>query len=225
MKHKLRIEIIRFTPINTLALFSLFIVSLVVTSVIRSHNITYLLLVWNLFLAWVPFLIAYIWFKRLEFEKPLKPWKSILLSGIWLLFFPNAPYLITDLIHLSGDFNPAFWTDTLLFFGAAMNGLILGVYSLHFIHKALIHFTNKKIAWGLVGMILVATGFGIFLGRVQRWNSWDLFVQPYSLLKDAIFSLKDPLAIKMTIGFSVLMFIVYIVLKTIISHESDQKQS
>jgi len=225
MKYLSKIEDINFKPVHALGVFSAFNVIWAIASVIRSGNITYLFLVWNLFLAWVPFYIAYVWFKRLEYHpESLKRWKSLILAGIWLLFFPNAPYLITDLIHLSGRFHPAFWSDTILFFGMAMNGLILGVYSLFFIHRGLLYFATKKVSWILVGLAVVACGFGVYLGRVQRWNSWDLLTRPYPLLRDAFFNLTDPLAIKMTIGFSLLTFIVYLVLKTIIHYESDQRK-
>jgi len=217
------LEIIN-TPLRALAVFSAFNVMLTISSVIRSGNITYLFLVWNIFLAWVPFLIGYIWFKRTELDKPLKNWKSLGMAGIWLLFFPNAPYLITDLIHLSGRFNPPYWSDPLLFFGMAMNGVVLGVYSLLYMHRAALRVFVKRIAWILVGWAIIACGFGVYLGRVQRWNSWDLLTQPYPLLKDAFFSLANPLALKMTIGFSLLILIIYIVLKTIIQYEIDQKE-
>jgi len=220
MKNKYSIN----TPLKALGLFSLFNILLAVWSVGRSDNITYLFLVWNLFLAWVPFWIAYTWFKRLGFQKPLKDWKSWTLAGIWLLFFPNAPYLITDLIHLSGRFNPPYWSDTLLFFGMAMNGLILGVYSLFYMHRAAAQVFSKKMSWIMVGWAVTACSFGVYLGRVQRWNSWDLLTQPYPLLKDALLSLANPLALKMTVGFSLLILIVYIVLKTFIQYESDQKK-
>jgi uncharacterized membrane protein len=226
MKIIYRIYSLKISPLTALGIFSGFNVLWSVGSVIRSGDISYLFLVWNLFLAWVPFFIALIWFKRLEFHSdPLKRWKSIVLGMIWLVFLPNAPYLITDLKHLSGRFDPAHWSDSILFFGMAMNGLVLGVYSLHFVHRALRYFFTGIKAWFLVLGSVVACGFGVYLGRVERWNSCDLITQPYPLFKNAIQSLADPLAIKMTIGFSLLTFIVYLVLKTIITYESDQKKS
>ena len=211
-------------PWKALAAFSAFNVALTIASVIRTGNITYLFLVWNLFLAWVPFFMAYVWAQRLKDQKPLKSWKSIILAGTWLLFFPNAPYLVTDLIHLSGRFNPPNWSDPLLFFGMAMNGVVLGVYSLYYMHEASLKVFSKRTGWILVGLAAAACGFGVYLGRVQRWNSWDLLTQPYPLLKNAFLSLGNPLALKMTVGFSLLILIVYIVLKTIIQYESDQRK-
>src|SRR5690606_20092531 len=126
--------------------------------------------------------------------------------GFWLLFFPNAPYIITDLIHLNTRFNPSVWSDTLLLFTCALAGLAAGLYSLHIIHKVLDSFFKSFTSWIIVGTSLVLSGFGIYLGRVQRWNSWDLFTDPITLMGDVFIHLSNPLAIQMTTGFSSLLF-------------------
>jgi len=210
------------TPVMALLQLSAFCILLMGISFTHSSNITYFYLGWNLFLAWVPLILAQIWHYRLQ-QKTLKKWKSLVMFGLWLLFFPNSPYLITDLVHLDTRFNASIWSDTLLLFSCALAGLVVGLYSLHIVHKILQqHFSALK-AWSIILISIGLTGFGIYLGRVQRWNSWDLFTDPLSLLSDIFIQLSNPQAIKMTIGFSALLLIVYYMLKTVIGYEKSQK--
>ncbi|MEM9859092.1 MAG: DUF1361 domain-containing protein [Bacteroidota bacterium] len=212
---------VRYKPVAVLLLLSAFCLILIIMSYSKSGNFTYFFLGWNLFLAWIPLFFALIWRNRLKFGK-LAKWKAISMFCLWLLFFPNAPYLITDLVHLNTRFNPAIWADTLLLFSCALAGLVLGIYSLHIVHKLIIRYLGEFKAWLVIGGSLILTGYGIYLGRVQRWNSWDLFTRPVTLLIDTIHQLGNPQAIKMTIGFSALLFIIYFMFKTIIHHERTQ---
>jgi uncharacterized membrane protein len=210
------------TPIAALFQLSVFCVLLMGFSFMRSSNISYFFLGWNLFLAWVPLIFAKLWSHRLQL-KPLQHWKSFVMFGVWLLFFPNSPYLITDLVHLDTRFNASLWSDTLLLFSCAFTGLIVGLYSLHLVHKILSSYYNYFKTWGIIIASFMLTGFGIYLGRVQRWNSWDLFTNPFHLLNDIFVQLGNPQAIKMTIGFATLLFIVYYMLKTVVRYEKSQK--
>ncbi len=209
-------------PILVILQLTIFCTLLITLSYIRSDNFTYFFLGWNLFLAWMPLIFAIIWRHRLKYGT-LARWKGIGMFCIWLLFFPNAPYLITDLVHLNTRFNPAIWADTLLLFSCALAGLVLGIYSLHIVHEILLRWFNNLKTWIIIGCSLVLTGYGIYLGRVQRWNSWDLFTQPISLLTDTFDQLNNPQALKMTIGFSALLFIIYFMLKTFIHHERTKE--
>ena len=206
------------SPAGVLSKLTFFCLLLIVLSYVRSSNITYFFLAWNLFLAWVPLLFAWLWENRLAYGT-LRKWKSVVMFGLWLLFFPNAPYLITDLVHLNNRFNPALWADTLLLFSCAFAGLVVGIYSLYIIHRVLTFYMPGFMCWIIVTMSILLSGFGIYLGRVQRWNSWDLFTNPISLLGDAFYQLGNPQALKMTLGFSVLLFIVYFMFKTLVHYE------
>lgn len=209
-------------PLMALFQLSTFCGLLILLRVFHSSNITYLFLGWNLFLAWVPLFFAWLWRYRLQ-AKPLRRWKSLGMFGFWLLFFPNSPYIITDLVHLNTRFNPSLWSDTLLLFSCALTGLVAGLYSLHIIHKILDRFFRTFTSWVIVAGSLVLTGFGIYLGRVQRWNSWDLFTNPWNLMQDVFLQMGNSQAIQMTIGFSALLFIVYFMLRSITTYgKSDQ---
>ena len=218
MRSLVNMFLVKHKPFTVLLLLSTFCVTLTAVSYIRSGNITYFYLDRNLFLAWVPLLFALAWQHRLNFGK-LAKWKATAMFCLWLLFFPTAPYLFTDLVHLNTRFNPAIWADTLLLFSCALAGLAIGIYSLHIVHQILLQYFKPGKAWFIISMSLMLTGYGIYLGRIQRWNSWDLFTQPFTLLTDTIYQLDNPQAIKMTIGFSALLFIIYFMFKTIINHE------
>lgn len=209
-------------PLVALFQLSAFCSLLIVLSFLRSSNITYFFLGWNLFLAWVPVFFAWIWHYRLQ-VKPLKKWKSFVVFGLWLLFFPNSPYIITDLVHLNTRFNPSVWSDTLLLFSCAFTGLVVGLYSLHIVHKILERSFSFIKTWLIITGSLILSGFGIYLGRVQRWNSWDLFADPLGLLNDIFVQLSNPQAIKMTIGFSALLFMVYYMLKSITTYAKSDR--
>jgi uncharacterized membrane protein len=160
-------------------------------------------LVWNLFLAWIPLFFALVSrrFSQNNFHKILT---MSSLAG-WLLFFPNAPYIITDLIHLQGYPLNILWFDSLLIFIFAMTGMIIGLYSLHISHQVFEVLFGKIKAWLLVLASLFLCGFGVFLGRFNRWNSWDLFQNPFNLLRDIVHQLQNPMALKLSITFAVVM--------------------
>lgn len=209
-------------PLVALLQLSAFCMALTTLSYLRSANITYFFLGWNLFLAWVPVFFAWVWRYRLK-VKPLKKWKSFGMFGFWLLFFPNSPYIITDLVHLNTRFNPSIWSDTLLLFSCAFAGLVVGLYSLHIVHRILEKSFSFINTWLIIIGSLILTGFGIYLGRVQRWNSWDLFINPSNLITDVFLQMGNPQAIKMTIGFSTLLFIVYYLFTSITSYAKSDK--
>src|SRR5688572_2696654 len=118
--------------INILFLLSAFVIGLGCCRIYISGNLKGIFLVWNLFLAWIPFIIAFLVSRRLE--KISLPTLCICLF-VWLLFLPNAPYLITDLIHLRPRDGIPLWYDAVIFFLFAFHGLLLGLLSTLFIHE------------------------------------------------------------------------------------------
>ncbi len=86
----------------------------------------FLFLVWNLFLALIPFAISTYLVSKPEISKV----RLFLWATVWLLFLPNAPYIVTDLVHLKLH-NPFWgWFDVLLLVSFAINGLLLYFLSL-----------------------------------------------------------------------------------------------
>ena len=171
--------------------------------VLYSHTFVYFFLNWNLLLAWIPLGLAVV-MVRLNRRTPRPRLVLLLLLGGWLLFFPNSPYIVSDLMHLAPRSRVPLWYDALMLFSFAWNGLILGFVSLWLVQQMVSGWFGRMAGWLMVGFTLAATGFGIYLGRFQRWNSWDILADPYGLLHAVVKPVLDPLAHPRTIGVTLL---------------------
>lgn len=162
-------------------------------------------LVWNLFLAWIPLFFALI---ARRVQERIFP--KYIAMGIWLLFFPNAPYIITDLVHL--DHLPAhlWWYDSMGIFVVAFTGLLLGIYSVSIVHKLWRKDFGSFLAWNLVLVSMTLCGFGIYLGRFLRLNSWDIIANPIWLVKQCSEALGQPLAMQTTLLFGAVLSAIYL---------------
>ncbi|MEJ2598711.1 MAG: DUF1361 domain-containing protein [Anaerolineales bacterium] len=167
-----------------LILSSLLALGLFAARVIVSRNtVVYRNLVWNLFLAWLPYLFS-VWAAASERISPGKWWLLILPGGLWLIFFPNAPYLMTDFLHLEQRPSIPLWYDILLITSFAWSGLFLAIGSLRTMQLLIKKYLGGFISWLFVAVALGISGLGIYLGRFERWNSWDLILQPRRILHD-----------------------------------------
>lgn len=203
-----------------LVLMSALAVVLFLFEAIVLHN-TYLIGInWNLFLAWIPLFIVLYMNKQIK-EKSLSKNKILIFSLLWLLFFPNAPYIITDLVHLHPYNGNSYWHHQIMIYTYAFVSLICGLLSLYWIQK--IWATTFSKYWSMFFVIasVILSGYGVFLGRIQRFNSWDLFTHPMALLKYVLHSFSNPTAILMTFEFSVFIGLAYCMLHSLI-HLDDQ---
>jgi uncharacterized membrane protein len=181
---------------------------------------------WNLFLAWIPMWLA-LWIVRVQARKPdgdpprLKP-AAVALGVLWLLFLPNAPYLLTEFVHLHPSHGPSerafgalagvsprravpIWYDVMLILVFAWNGLLLGLVSLDLVRRVVRQRFGDWWGWATAVVVIGLCAFGISLGRFQRWNSWDLFSQPVTLLSDVTSRLLTPWAHPRTAATTVLL--------------------
>jgi uncharacterized membrane protein len=151
---------------------------------------------WNLLLAWVPWLSARA-IARLPGRRALAA-----LSALWLLFLPNAPYLVTDLIHIRPRPPVPSSYDVLLFASFALAGCALAWGSLELVHGRLVCAVGRARAAAAIALVLLLVGFGVYLGRFGRWNSWDVLLRPGALLADAAGALVDPRALAFSLLFA-----------------------
>jgi len=100
-------------PVIALMIASGTSVALVFARMLWTGNPRYSSLVWNLFLAWLPMMFALLACEQYRSASG-RNWRFLGLAGAWLLFFPNAPYIFTDLIHLTTRYFPHFWVDLML---------------------------------------------------------------------------------------------------------------
>lgn len=177
--------------------------------------ITYLSLVWNLFLAFIPFAISEWVVARPALLKT--KWKLLPLLLTWLLFIPNSFYIITDLFHLDEfDATPK-WFDLLILFSFAWNGLLLGILSVRRVELLLSAISKQRLSVFFVFAFMWLNAFGIYLGRYLRYNSWDIIAQPISLFSDILYIMIHPLQHRMEWGmvatWSVFMTLLYITIQ------------
>lgn len=187
-----------------------------------AENTKGLFLAWNLFLAWIPFLTSYYISKKQTHISKLKIIPPLLL---WLLFLPNAPYIITDLVHLHPRAGVPFWFDSSALFLFAFHGLLLGILSTLFIHEVLERHFTKFVSWIILLISFILCGFGVYLGRFQRWNSWDLLLNPIELIENSFLKLTSPQAILVTGIFSLLFLISYLIVYQLIHLKSTSYDS
>jgi uncharacterized membrane protein len=164
---------------RTLAIVALLAASAlcVATVEIRTHetgDAYYRFLVWNLILAWVPLVLAMGAYGRARRHVDLTV--AVLLVP-WLLFFPNAPYLLTDFIHL-GEGPAPLWYDALMLSAFAWTGLLLGFASLYLVQMILRRAFGTVVAWLGVVLALSLASIGVYVGRFIRFNSWDALLHP-----------------------------------------------
>jgi uncharacterized membrane protein len=139
---------------------------------------------------------------------------ALLLPGLlWLLFFPNAPYLVTDLIHLRGYPPVPLWYDIGMLISFAWAGCFLAVASLYIMHQIIRDFAGRAMSWLIVMGMIGLCGLGIYMGRFLRWNSWDVFLYPTEVLSDIAHRLAHPFSNLQTYGvtlmFAAFLFVCY----------------
>ena len=178
-------------------------------------DLTYLFLVWNLFLAFIPFAISE-WLLTLErFAQRIR--KLAIVLFIWLLFIPNSFYILTDLFHLDKFDSAPKWFDLLLIFSFAWNGIVLGIVSIRRTEVILESISGRRFSLLIIFIVMWLNAFGIYIGRYLRFNSWDIIAQPFSLFKEMFEVLFHPLRNKMEWGmiavYAVFMTVLYITIK------------
>jgi len=149
--------------------------ALLFVRVMRSHSGAYLFLVWNLILAIVPAAAA-IWFAQARSRVT----QSVGFV-IWLLFLPNAPYILTDFVHLRERPGIPLWFDIALLLSFAGTGLLLGYSSLADVQGVVAKRFGHVASWATAFTALILSGFGIYLGRFLRFNSWDVLSDPLTM--------------------------------------------
>jgi len=178
-------------------------------------DMTYLFLVWNLFLAFIPFAITQwiAWSNRFALRKM----EMAIVLFVWLLFIPNSFYILTDLFHLDKFDSAPKWFDLLLIFSFAWNGIVLGIVSIRRTEIILERITGRSFSLFIIFIVMWLNAFGIYIGRYLRFNSWDILTQPFSLFKEMFEVLFHPLRNKMEWGmiavYAVFMTVLYVTIK------------
>ena len=200
-----------------LMLSALFSMALTAARVIYTGQWLFVWLSWNLFLAFVPYAITRFGIRNISWIETNV--KFLFLFCSWLVFVPNAFYIITDLFHLELRTNIPLWFDLALILSFAWNGILLGVLSVRQMEKMItIKFPRMK-EWQFVYPIMLLNAFGVYIGRYLRYNSWDVVSNPFQLIKDILYLLVHPIRHRfdwsMILCYAVLMTLMYVTLKKI----------
>jgi len=208
MKYLFRFLLLQYYP---LWLFTGFALLLILIRFAVTGSLFYGFLVWNLFLAFLPYVLSQTMLLN-PHRGASKPFR-LGIWGLWLLLLPNAPYLITDLIHLHNGASNWIWFDLFLVFVFAVHGLLLFVLSLADFNYAIADRLSNLWKFSLAPIICLLSGFGIYIGRFLRFNSWDVLVRPYAIIEATLADLSLPYTWLMTFAFGIFLWVCFMIFR------------
>jgi uncharacterized membrane protein len=196
MYNRLRDSFVRYR--HSLAVFFLLnaacgvCIFLVAARVAFTETGYHLGLIWNLFLAWIPFILSYlahsISWRRFSLYLVIP-----IIAIFWLLFFPNAPYMLTDLQDLARRTTGApLWYDVIIVVWCSWTAMLLGVISLYIMQDIVQRTFGRFIGWSFVFTISALGSFGVYVGRFVRLNSWDILQDPAETAMEILGIIIDP---------------------------------
>lgn len=199
-----------------LALFALLVIASIISLALemlhtRINDVEiYANLVLNLGLAWIPFCAAVLAYltrhNRVTFYLVMP-----ICTLVWLIFFPNAPYLLTDFQHLATTKgNAPLWFDVIVLIWFAWTGLLLGISSLYLIHEIVTDVFSRTLGWIFAIGVTILSSIGIYLGRFLRWNSWDLLYDPIPIARDMADIVRHPISNLPTYVFTILFTLLFL---------------
>jgi uncharacterized membrane protein len=212
---KLALRRERAVPVLAVTFASIVSVAMLAGRIYYTGRMAYGALAWNLFLAWLPLIFSVLACERYE-QGSGRDWRFLSFAAAWLLFFPNAPYIFTDLMHLVVRFSEHFWLDLVLILLFALTGLVLGFLSLYLMQSVVTDMYGRAAGWVFVAGVACVSSFGVYLGRFLRFNSWDVVFNPYEFYDKLGTWASQPYGKPATFAFLVLfstfLFISYLML-------------
>lgn len=203
-----------------LTLSMLFSCMLIPARIIYTGRLTFIFLVWNLILAYVPYFITQMLNRKQEWINNKLVFAAIFF--LWLAFIPNSFYIITDLFHLGDHYNDRKmpqWFDLAMILSFAWNGLLLGILSVRQMEKLFTAHIFKIHELLFIYPLMWMNAFGVYIGRYLRYNSWEVLTNPLQLIRDICVVLFHPLEYRYASGmifcYSILMTLFYLTLKKI----------
>ena len=181
-----------------------------------------IVVVWNILLLAIPFFIVlYLgkYYKSNKLNKPHQKLFAVILGLVWLFFIPNAPYIINDVRHIVSDcLNNDYYRVCaesawmiLFFFTYACVGWVSFVYLLNQMKNFIIVVFSKRLARIFIILIIPVISWGVLLGLINRWNSWEFFIYPIQFIKQALFYFMDFTYFYNWFLYTVFLYILYFV--------------
>jgi uncharacterized membrane protein len=179
-----------------------FSLSMLAFRILFTGSMHFAFLVWNLFLAFIPLAIS-----SMIIKKSYLNWLQYLLSGLlWLLFLPNAPYIITDFIHLDGNAPVPHWFDLMLILSFAWNGIFYWLITMFHFNRIINKSLHPTLKTAINHMIILLTSIGVYLGRYGRFNSWDVFFEPIGILRSVTYMIFHPFHFPAFYGMTITVY-------------------
>jgi uncharacterized membrane protein len=196
---------------SVLLIFTIYSLILVAVRAKVTNTNYHFFLVWNLFLAFIPyFFISYL---KIQIAIQKSKIKTLSLLFLWILFLPNSFYILTDLTHLTESYNRLFWFDLVVISSYALIGFTLGIISLIEFENIIKKHTSNLMTHLIIPSICFLCGIGIYLGRILRFNSWDILSNPLELIQALFVSLTTANALQFSFYFGFYIYLFYFLKK------------
>lgn len=187
---------------------------------IKVNDYQLITIFWNLFLIIVPFFLCHLlikYWQKTGYRKFLPKVTAFLIAALWLLFVPNAAYVMSEVRHLL-DYCPPdspfrvceknAWMP-LFFFAYASIGWVTYVLLINQMKWLVKEVFGRWLAHIYVLAIIPLISLGFLIGLINRWNSWEIFVQPFKLYKNLLVYFSDPLYFTNWLIFTILLYALY----------------
>jgi uncharacterized membrane protein len=198
-------------------LFTAFCTSLLVYRIYKSEGLSYIFLVWNLFLAFIPW-----WISNYLKQKEILKLQQAPLLILWLLFLPNAPYILTDLFHLRPRDPFPLWYDLVVLLSFALIGMLVFLKSLKDMFGILQKYVKPAYLTIITPFVFWLISFGLYLGRYLRFNSWNVVNHPFQLIRQSFDILFEKDTIAFTFIFSIFLAFLYYISKPLLKSEQNE---
>lgn len=174
--------------------------------VIISGTFRYMFIPWNLALAWLGLVFGWLLVRNLSNIRWLS-WQNVGLTILWLIFLPNTWYVLTDFLHVfpTGEISELY--DVVTMGTLVVTGFSLGFISLYLVHKEFFKRLGEKRSLVAVVAVILLASFAIYLGRVLRWNTWDVIANPGGLIINVSERIIDPLGHPRAVNITGLFFV------------------
>lgn len=203
---------------SVLILLSILSIVLVLLRIKLTHSYYLLFLLWNLFLAILPYSISLLVCNDYKLKFQIS--KNLILLLTWFLFLPNSFYLITDFVHLHHTSILQFSYDFILLSVFTIIGFYTGLKSIFRINKMILMQYSTKISNTFLITTSYLSAYGIYLGRVLRFNSWDVINNPLELLNSLIECLFKAESLVFTAIIGTIIFLSYILSKPYLNKDN-----
>lgn len=190
-------------------------------------------LIWNLFLGWIPFIFSYVAYGFSHAKWRGATWIAIASGALWLLFFPNSSYIVTDLIHLTArssryyggnGLNFTYWYDLIVVLMFVWVGLLIGFLSMYQLQEVIYRRVGRMASWIFVLAGCALGSYGVLLGRVYRLNSWDALTNRSALIALMQESVSRP-SLAFCMFFGTFILTIYATLYYLINTRSTRMSS